>query len=763
MTTENRTPSNVGWRRWRRNAHFRHLALCHSLVVALLFQSLSCPLTLLAADDEATLSLEAKLDQKGTIILRDASLVEWLFAIQKEWGIDIVVGNELQREVVNGAFTDTTLREVLNSILISRGYGYRQVGKSLLIVRLDDLTIKPDQRTVLLPLDLLNPQEVESSIQLLLSQQGQVQSIPSSRSLFIIDTPEVIERVRKFLNELEANAQRTQDRERERLNPQQSQFPGQGDPGQPPLGSDGTPGVNVVEVEELLDVFRPQYITAAALAETIQSLVPDARVTANTEENKVIVAASPAGIEATNRLLARLDVPRKQVRITAYMYDVNVKVLEKLGFNWSHAGKGRIDGSGDPQSLLSFNNSNFATSAPAAAAASTGGTTGAPTTGTTGGTAAPAAAAAATAVGGLITLSNLSRHFDLTAVIQALEQTDGARLLARPNIMAYDRTEATFSSVQEIPVQQLTQTQQGGNIGTTQFREAGISLTVVPNIMDDNSVVLQVTPQFSVLNGFNNGQPIIDRRTATTRLQLRDGETSVIGGLVRRNEIETTMGVPGIMHWKYLGVFFRNHNTTITESELVVFIRAEVVDVGYQGDTRDIMAQSTVNELLEQIPHATPAPVIASCCDPYCPYHNPRPRYTGDYAGVQPVHSYEYYHSTPTQPNETIPTPADPATEPTPQVVPNSTLPVQPTLDNTNIEIPPPVIIDEMARRYQRFRTNVARLPDVRQVTPRQGEHPPTVVLPYRQASNIPNGNNYRAATSAMRTPPTNAAGSFNR
>ncbi len=753
MTTEIRTSGRVGWWRWATNARIRQLALCHSLVVALLFQSLSCPLTLFAADDDASLSLEAKLDQKGTIILRDASLVEWLFAIQKEWGIDIVVGNELQREVVNGAFTDTTLREVLNSILISRGYGYRQVGKSLLIVRLDDLTIKPDQRTVLLPLDLLNPQEVESSIQLLLSQQGQVQSIPSSRSLFIIDTPEVIERVRKFLAELEANAQRTQDRERERLNAQQSPFPAQSDPGQPQIGT----GVNVVEVEEHVEVFRPQYLTAAALAETIQSLVVDARVTPNTEENKVIIAATPAGIEATKRLLARLDVPRKQVRITAYMYDVNVKVLEKLGFNWSHTGRGRIDGSGDPQSLLNFNNSNFATAAPAAPAST--GTPAAPTTGTTTGAATTGAAAAATAVGGLITLSNFSRHFDLTAVIQALEQTDGARLLARPNIMAYDRTEASFSSVQEIPVQQLTQTQQGGNIGTTQFREAGITLTVTPNIMDDNSVVLQVTPAFSVLNGFNNGQPIIDRRTATTRLQLRDGETSVIGGLVRRNEIETTMGVPGIMHWKYLGVFFRNHSTTITESELVVFIRAEVVDVGFQGDTRDIMAQSTVNELLEQIPHATPAPVIASCCDPYCPYHNPRPRYTGDFEGEQPVHSYEYYHSTPPQSSETVPQPADPAMESAPSVAPALPLPVQPTLNNSNIEIPPPVIIDEMARRYQQNRANIARLPDVRQVTPGQSERLPTIVLPYRQAASPAPRGNYRTANSNMRTPPTGNAG----
>lgn len=739
-----------GWRQRRRSIGFFRRLVSGLLAIALLVQTLASPLSSFAADDGATSSLEAKLEQKGTIVLRDASLVEWLFAIQKEWGIDIVVGNELQREVVNGAFTDTTLREVLNSILISRGYGYRQVGKSLLIVRLDDLTIKPDQRTVLLPLEFLNPQEVESSIQLLLSQQGQVQSIPGSRSLFIIDTPEVIDRVRKFLDELEANARRTQERERERLNPPESQFQMPADPaltGSP--GIDG--GVTVVEVEEHIEVFRPQYITAVALAETLQSLVIDARVTANIEENKVIVAASPQGIETAQRLLARLDIPRKQVRITAYMYDVNVELMEALGFNWSHAGRGRINGSGDPQSIFNFDSNSFqgptAATTTAAAPADPADPTGGATT--------AAATTAASTLGGLLTLSHLTRHFDLRAVIQALEQSDGARLLARPNIMAYDRTEATFTSVQEIPVQQLTQTSEGGNIGTTEFREAGITLTVTPFINDDNSVRLMVTPEFSVLNGFNNGQPIIDRRAASTTLTLRNGEPSVIGGLVRRNEIESKMGVPGIMHWKYIGLFFRNHSTTITESELVVFIRAEVVDAGFQGDTRDLMAQSTVNDLLEQIPFANPAPVVADCCDPYCPYHNPRPRYSGDYAGMQPIHSYEYYHPTQAaQPSDLLPSPAEPAPESS-MPVPSITLPPEPVLNNTEIQLPPPVIIDEMARRYYQNRGNVARLPDVRQVTPRQAERAPIVVRPYRQAM-VPatNGNDYRTANSNNRIPP---------
>ncbi len=758
MNTEQ--PSNLSFWRSRSWTPNRTRSIVTCLVVALLAQPLPFTPTVIAADDDS-FSLEEKLETKGTIILRDASLVEWLFAIQKEWGIDIVVGNELQREIVNGAFTDTTLREVLTSILVSRGFGYRQVGKSLLIIRLDEMNIKPDQRTVLLPLEFLNPQEVESSIQLLLSQTGQVQSIPSSRSLFIIDTVDVIDRVRKFLDELEANARRTQQRD----NPQQLGTPDTGSQGGtvPGLSSGGGNGggVDVVEVEEHIEVFYPQYVTASALAEAIQTLVLDARVSPNDEEGKVIVAASPAGIDAITRLIARLDLPRKQVRITAYMYDVSVEVMERLGFNWSKTGRGRINGSGDPQSVFDFNSSSFSNGA--ATTTTTGGGAGVtdPTDPTAGATAATTAtSAAASTIGGLITLSHFSRHFDLTAVIQALEQTDGARLLARPNIMAYDRTEATFTSVQEIPVQQLTQTSEGGNIGTTEFREAGISLTVTPQIMVDNSVLLNVTPEFSVLNGFNNGQPIIDRRSATTRLKLRNGESSVIAGLVRRNEVESNIGIPGLKDLKYVGLFFRNHDTTISESELVVFIRAEVVDVGYQGEARDLMAHSTVNDLLEQIPYATPAPIIDSCKDPYCPYHNPRPRFSGDYQSVAPVHNYDYYHPTeadsygqpvPAQQSvpaeQFVPTPADPVIESLPPSVPEVQIQEGPTTESVNFRLPPPVIIDEMARRYQQRRGSIARLPEV----PRSASQPAPIVVRPTSRQAMPPNRTPRTANSAPR------------
>jgi hypothetical protein len=456
------------------------------------------------------------------------------------------------------------------------------------------------------------------------------------------------------------------------------------------------------------------------------------------------------------------------------MYDVNVEVMERLGFNWSNTGRGRINGSGDPQSLLGVNSNSVQPNV----------------VDTSGMTPAQAAVAAATSssVGSLFTLGHFSRSFDLTATIQALETTDGSRLLARPNIVAYDMIQASFQSVQEIPVQQLTQTAEGGNIGTTEFREAGITLSVTPRIMADDSILLQVTPEFSVLNGFNNGQPIIDRRQATTTLKLLNGQAAVIGGLVRRNEIETDSGVPGLLHWKHIGRLFRGHEASVTESELVVFIRAEVIETSFPGDPRDQMAHTTIEELLNQIPYATPAPVVADCTDPYCPLHNPRPRIVGDYPmdakctqghpHGTPVQGHPAGNSYPHQSQTTqgAPTPQAPMThtppvnmppasqvemrptppvdasqqqsfeaQPRPTLAPNPAPSGEPSArapgpayntEGEALHIPPPVIIDEMARRYRSGRVQMTRLPSVQSDSVRQAEQPaPIVVRPSRQAT----------------------------
>jgi len=711
-----------------------------------------------ASDPLPPTSPAETLQRRGSITLRNATLIEWLFAIQKEWQVDIVGGSELEKETFSGAFTEKSLQEVLTAILFARGYGYRQVGQSLLVIPLADMTIRPDQQAALLPLDLLDPAEIKASVQLLLSAEAKVEAVPSSKSLFVVGTADEIQRVRRFLEEAEAQANAGLERERGRA--RQPTVDGVPAPG---AANHLGPTFAPFEVEEHIRIFQTQYVSAESLAETLQTLLVDARVSTFGDPpvratdgsegtaplpNRVVVIADPQTLEAAARFIQQADVPRPQVRITAYMYDVNVEIMEQLGVNWSHAVKGRINGSGDPMSLYAYESRTFAL-APAASTPTTGTTTGTTTT--------PAGAAAAVLpgqTGSLLTLDYLSTHFDFTALIRLFEQTDGARLLARPNIVAYDGVQAQFASVQEIPVQQLTQTDAGGAIGTTEFREAGITLRVTPRITSHHTIVLEVTPEFSLLSGFSaTGQPIIDRRNATTKLELRDGEAAVIGGLVRRNEIETQTGVPGLMYWKHLGWLFRDHETTVTESELVVFIRAEIVGPSFPGDLRDFQAHNTVNDLVDAMPEASPAPIIPPCGDPHCPYHNPRLRVGGEFPCSCLYDQHHPWEIPPAQPPPgpewqpplppTLPERLPPPTSqdlraPSSSATPNSGSLNPPPANAAPIPPPgpatstPPVVVDPYARRGQGNRPVLSRLPQVTSEAPRRASYEPAILTPNR-------------------------------
>ena len=159
-------------------------------------------------DAQAKKEIEAKLDTRGTITLRDTTVANWLFAIQENWKVDIVFGNELQNEVVNGAFgEDNTLREILDVILGSRNYGYQRIGRSLVIKSLDEIgSLNPRFTGELLRYEYLNSTEAEESVRLFLSPHGRVQQVASSKSLFVSDLPELVEKIRSHLQKLDNNA-----------------------------------------------------------------------------------------------------------------------------------------------------------------------------------------------------------------------------------------------------------------------------------------------------------------------------------------------------------------------------------------------------------------------------------------------------------------------------------------------------------------------------------------------------------------------------
>jgi hypothetical protein len=217
---------------------------------------------------------------------------------------------------------------------------------------------------------------------------------------------------------------------------------------------------------------------------------------------------------------------------------------------------------------------------------------------------------AAGTVGNTLTFTNLSRHVDLTTIARCLQTANDARLLADPNVAVLENEEAILEKVSEIPYQQLTQTQQGGAIGTTAFKKAGITLHVRPKIAADGIIRMDVRPEVSRLVGFTPGdnQPIIDTSSAQTVVTVANRQLVVIGGLRQRQDVGDFTGVPYLKDMKLVGRLFRSRDTQVRESELIVFIMPEIVPYDEPPTCRQEIAGETIDCRLDQIPQAEGCP-----------------------------------------------------------------------------------------------------------------------------------------------------------
>jgi general secretion pathway protein D len=496
-----------------------------------------------------------RLTKKADLTLRDTNFVEAMFVVRRVWGVNIVVGNELKGETVSCEYVDAPLHEILDSILLPRGYGYKPVGNSLVIIKLDSIgDLKPRFQSTTIPVKYADPAELERVATLYLSTHGKIQIIPSAKSLIVIDYPEQVLQVKAKIEEIDAAAKLVNDAEEEKIRKAEELAMSAANSAANGNGPAAVPGsTNKVAYFDL------QYTKAEALAPAVQPLLNAlGRVSVMTKDNRLIVYDTEEKLALIADAVRQLDVPRPQVRIAALIYDVSIEDIRRMGVNWGNTGgKGNnLTATGGAQDSAIF--SALTAAAPAGANSS-------------------------------LTFTSLGSNFDLSMVVNALASARDSRLLADPNVVIYDQETAKIDSVREIPFQQLTQSAQGGTIGTTAFREAGITLTVTPQVSNEETLTLVVNPKFSVLAGLTatSNQPIIDRREYSGTVRVRSRETIVIGGMRQREFNKSRAGVPYLMNIKGIGELFKNKDVTTRESELVVFLTPEILDLQYLGRDRE--------------------------------------------------------------------------------------------------------------------------------------------------------------------------------
>jgi type IV pilus assembly protein PilQ len=165
---------------------------------------------------------------------------------------------------------------------------------------------------------------------------------------------------------------------------------------------------------------------------------------------------------------------------------------------------------------------------------------------------------------------------NLNLRLSALENQGAVKTISAPRVTTLDNNTATISQGVSIPFSQTS----AAGVNTT-FVEARLSLVVTPHITHDGSILMQIRaennqPDPSATG--SQGQPAIQRKEATTQVLVKDGDTTVIGGIYVRRGASSIATVPFFGRIPILGFFFRSTSESENRQELLIFITPRIIN-----------------------------------------------------------------------------------------------------------------------------------------------------------------------------------------
>ena len=185
---------------------------------------------------------------------------------------------------------------------------------------------------------------------------------------------------------------------------------------------------------------------------------------------------------------------------------------------------------------------------------------------------------------------------NLGAVISALQTQGTMKILAEPNLVTVNGKEASFLVGGEFPIPIV---QGGANVGavTVQFHEFGIRLSFLPALTERNTIKLHVKPEVSSIDITNAVTvsgfmiPALSTRRVETNIELSEGQSFVIGGLLDDRVTANLSRIPGLAHLPVLGVLFKSRQENKSKTELIVMVTPEIARPLNPGDPKPAMPE----------------------------------------------------------------------------------------------------------------------------------------------------------------------------
>ncbi len=269
------------------------------------------------------------------------------------------------------------------------------------------------------------------------------------------------------------------------------------------------------------------------------------------ETNTLIITATQEDYETLKEVIEKLDKKRRQVYVEAIVMELSADKFKELGTDFSGAFGGRLEVFGSRDALGFFGGVNGLDIASLTSAAASGIAI------------APA---------------------NIQLILRALKSSSDVNILSTPQILTTDKQKAEIVVAQNVPFPGAQSQTTGGNVQTTiERKDVGIILRLTPDVLDNERVQMDVYQEISsvvesvVTSEGENLGPTTNKRSAETTVVVKDGQTVVIGGLIRDNLISVDRKVPFLGDIPLLGWLFHFKSDRVEKTNLMIFLTPHII------------------------------------------------------------------------------------------------------------------------------------------------------------------------------------------
>lgn len=299
-------------------------------------------------------------------------------------------------------------------------------------------------------------------------------------------------------------------------------------------------------------------------------------VQADEATNSVLITADIDTMDTMLSIIESLDIRRAQVLVEAIIVELSSGNDKELGIEWMYRG--------DDAGFGGSTNTGGALSKVGAAALSI------EENGSNSGSLIQLAAGVAGVPGQVFGVGRLGGKLDFLAVLKMLQTDDSSNILSTPNLLTTDNTEASILVGEQVPFKTGSFSglgnagASGGNntnfsspFNTINREDVGIKLQVTPHINEGDSVVLDIEQEISSVSRNTEDGPVTSKREVKTQILAADGQTVVLGGLIKDDLLTSNTRVPVLGSIPVLGHLFRSQKTKKVKTNLLIFIRPTII------------------------------------------------------------------------------------------------------------------------------------------------------------------------------------------